>query len=111
MALEPNDKPITHEDHLFDNGRVYGGNLREDCEAVRSEYYQPAVKTREDKAEISKYLIATQDEFNALCGKCFAGGERLSFYQQRVISYFLASVYQDGMIAVLREQTDKQVKS
>ena len=108
--LEPNDLPITHEDHLFDNGRVYGnkGSLNADCDAVKSEFWTPAGKIEENAT--AKYLKLTQHEFESLAVKCAAAGEPLSLYQQHVVSHLLASAYQDGMIAALREQTDKALK-
>ena len=108
---EPNDKPLTHEDRLFDNGRVYGnrGTMEKDCEAVRSEYWKPAGQIQESVT--AKYLKATEIGFHAVVSMCAVGGYPLSNYQQLAISHALASVYQDGMIAALREQTDRAVKS
>ena len=95
---EPNDKPITHEDHLFDNGPTYFGNMKVDAAAACAQ------------SVTAKYLKLTQAELEALVKVCSSLGEPLSLRQQRHVSLALASVYQDGMIAALREQTDKAVK-
>lgn len=92
---EPVDLPITHEDHLFNEARIYGGNLKADLASVA------------EQQATAKYYKATEAEFNALVSKLSASGNPISIYQQMVVRTFLVSVYQDGIISALRDQTDK----
>ena len=94
MTLEPNDLPITHEDHLFDDGKD-----------------RTPIKTSIAKIRsMDKYYQATEAEFLAIVSRCSANGDPLSLRQQHIIRTFLITAYQDGMIAALREQTDRALK-
>lgn len=107
IPLIPDDPQRTASPGEAPLDNLYKGNLREDCDAVRSEYWKHAGQIQESVT--AKYLRLTEKEFQSLCAKCNIFGDPLSTNQQLVIKHILASVYQDGIIAALREQTNKEM--
>lgn len=103
MIIDDPQRTASEGEAPLDN--LYKGNLVQDCDNVRSEYWTPAGKIQE--TEMAKYMRITQESFGVCAAECAGMGFPLSLGQQRQVSMWMALVYQDGMIAALREQTDK----